>query len=190
MKAKPLPCQLCGRESSFRSTIKKGENKGKKVCAGCKISNDGNSFSNTTSGKLKPMTDKAKAKHKERSARRGPYFDHHMQRVTHSMENGHPIREPGRVNICHLFDKGRHPSLEAHLENFVYLTWEEHTKFDTYLYTHKFTNIEEEFPNSWETSCIRLAALALQCKERTKFWHLITEYLIDRNFLDKNFEVI
>ena len=177
MKSKPLSCQLCGRESSFRSTIKKGENKGKKVCAGCKVSNDGNSFSNTTSGKLKPMTEKTKAKHKERSARRGPYFDHHLQRVTHSMENGHPIREPGRVNICHILDKGRHPSLEAHLENFVYLTWAEHTKFDLYLYTHRFQKIEEEFPNCWEGICKRATKLLPLCKEKTKFYHLFKEYL-------------
>ncbi len=35
MKAKLLPCQVCGREVPMRSTIKEGEHKGKKGCTYC-----------------------------------------------------------------------------------------------------------------------------------------------------------
>ena len=179
MRSRLLPCEVCDRPVSIRSRIKEGEHRGKKACPACK----GSGLTSNRRG-LRPITSKALAKNKSRSARRKPYFDYHMDKCTHSEESGVAIPNPGRVNICHLWPKGRFPSLEADLDNFVYLTWEEHNRFDAFLFSHDFGRVETEFPNSYREVFTRFAKLFPKCKERTKFYRAMEDYLIDNNYME------
>ncbi|MEX0597464.1 MAG: hypothetical protein WD512_13295, partial [Candidatus Paceibacterota bacterium] len=84
---------------------------------------------------------------------------------------------PTKANICHLFDKARHSSLMANLDNCVYLTIHEHARFDQLLYGHRFEDLERTFPNSWKIACKRMEKVLDLCQERTKFYFKIKDYL-------------
>ena len=174
MKTKYLPCQLCGTEVQMRQTIKSGENKGKKACKFCKTKADPPKRYKT---KIRKVTPKTAAKNKERSKIRAEYFDFHIKACTQSEESKKPILNPNRSNICHLFSKSQHPSVQADLGNYVYLTLDEHTKFDTHLFRNDFETLEKEFPNAWPTVCTRIKEILPQVKENTKFKRKISEYL-------------
>lgn len=126
---------------------------------------------------IKPITEKTKQKKKEQSAIRNVYFDYHIERCTHSEESDISIPNPNRSNICHLFAKSSHKSLQAHLENYVYLTFEEHSEFDNLLFKNDFEALEKKFPNVWTISCERIKKLLPLCEEQTKFKIKIEEYL-------------
>jgi hypothetical protein len=123
------------------------------------------------------ITEKTKLKNKEKSDIRSVYFDYHISMCKRSEQSGILIYEPTRANICHLFDKSRHESVQANLDNYVYLTLEEHTRFDQLLYQHRFTELEDEFVNAWIIACTRMAKILPLVKENTKFKIKIQEYL-------------
>lgn len=129
--------------------------------------------------RIVPQTQKNKDFKKERSGIRDAYFEHHINLCERSEESGKSIYEPTRANICHLFDKSRHPSLQGNLNNFVYLTLDEHTRFDQLLYTHEFEKLEKEFPKAWLKVCERMKELLSLCEEKTKFYFKIEEYFYD-----------
>jgi len=172
IKSKALPCQKCGKDCNIRTTIKTGEDKGLKVCTFC-VSKK-NSQKRTS---IRKTTDKTKKKNKERSERRAVFFDFHIPLCFMSEETGIRISHATRANVCHLLDKGRHPSLEAHLNNYVYLTVDEHTRFDELLFSLKFDALDLEFQNAWAMSCSRLRVLIPQCKERTKLLVALADYI-------------
>lgn len=92
-----------------------------------------------------------------------------LYKTRRSEESGLPIPHPTRGNICHLLDKSRHPSVASHSENYVFLTWDEHARFDQLLFAHDFKKIAKEFPNSWPTVLKRLESVIPACTEQTKF---------------------
>jgi len=108
---------------------------------------------------------------------RDVYFTYHILNCTRSEESGTPIYSPSRFNICHLVDKGRHPSVQGCLDNCIYLTAQEHQRLDDLLFTHRFSLIEKEFKNSWKIICERYKKVLPLCTERTKFYFAISEYL-------------
>jgi hypothetical protein len=123
------------------------------------------------------QTEKNKTYRKSQSAIRDVYFDHHINLCQYSEESGVKIFNPSRANICHVFDKARHPSLQGNIENYVYLTLDEHTEFDNLLYRHEFVKLELKFPNSWAKACERVKGLLSLCEETTKFKIKLEEYL-------------
>lgn len=67
-----------------------------------------------------------------------------------SFESGKTIYNITRKNICHLLPKRTYKSVSAHPENFVLLTFEEHTRFDNLLDKFRFKELASEFPRSFE----------------------------------------
>lgn len=123
------------------------------------------------------QTEKNKTYRKSQSAIRDVYFEHHINLCQFSEESGMRIFNPTRANICHIFDKARHPSLQGNLKNCVYLTLDEHTEFDRLLYQHDFVKLELKFPNSWLKVCERIKELLPLCQEQTKFKLKLEGYL-------------
>lgn len=169
LKQKKKPCISCGDDTYIFS-------KGK--CRRC--SEIGSKGLKSGKNRIKHITEKKLKEKQETREIRDEYFEHHINLCTHSEESGKQISNPTRANICHIFDKSRHPSLQANLENFVYLSFEEHQEFDKLLYSHKFERLEEEFKNSFEKACIRGEKLLSLCQENTVFMRKFKKYLDGR----------
>lgn len=133
-----------------------------------------------SSNKIKKSRIKTAENKKEVSQLRDVYFEYHIANCTESEESGKLINNPNRSNICHLVDKGRHPSLQDNLENCIYLTFSEHERFDKLLFSLEFEKIEKEFKNSWLNSCKRYLKLLPLCQENTNFTRELKKYLDER----------
>ena len=112
--------------------------------------------------------------------KRNTYFDYHLEKCARSEESFKQISEPTRANICHLIDKGRHPSLQDNLDNCIYLTFVEHERYDSLLFSHRFEDLEKEFKNSWNKSCEKYKKLLSLCEESTNFTRELKKYLDER----------
>lgn len=100
------------------------------------------------------------------------YFEKHIEKLKifgKSEESGLKIYNPTRGNICHLLYKSAHKSVASHMDNFVYLTWDEHNRFDDLLFKHDFEKVKEEFPNCWEKVKERLRVIIPLCTEKTRY---------------------
>ena len=126
---------------------------------------------------IKKQTEKNKANRKSQSAIRDVYFDYHIRNCRSSEHSGTIIFFPTRANCCHLFDKARHPSVQGNLINCVYLTLDEHTRFDQLLFSHDFDKLEEEFPNAWASARGRMRLLLPVVKEETKFKNKFEQWI-------------
>lgn len=129
---------------------------------------------------IKNSREKTKEKKFEKQELRNVYFEYHIERCTHSEESGKPISEPTRANICHIIDKGRHPSLQDNLENYIYLHMSEHERMDKLLFSLEFEKLEKEFKNSFEKIRIRFINLIPLCEESTNFTREFKKYLDGR----------
>jgi hypothetical protein len=126
---------------------------------------------------IKKQTEKNKVIRKSQSAIRDVYFDYHIHNCRSSEHSGTIIFFPTRANCCHLFDKARHPSVQGNLINCVYLTLDEHTRFDQLLYSNEFDKLEEEFPNAWKSASGRMVLLLPEVKEETKFKNKFEQWI-------------
>ena len=126
---------------------------------------------------IKKQTEKNKSYRKSQSTIRDVFFDYHIQNCRSSEHSGVSILFPTRANCCHLFDKARHPSVQGNLINCLYLTLDEHTKFDQLLYSHEFGKLEDEFPNAWASARGRMRLLLPEVKEETKFKNKFEEWI-------------
>jgi hypothetical protein len=126
---------------------------------------------------IKKQTEKNKVNRKSQSAIRDVYFDYHIRNCRSSEHSGTIIFFPTRANCCHLFDKARHPSVQGNLINCVYLTLDEHTRFDQLLYSNEFDRLEEEFPNAWASAIGRMRLLLPVVKEETKFKNKFEQWI-------------
>lgn len=146
-------CVDCGTEQFIFS-------KGKcKLCASKNTSLKGGGF-------IK-VVKKPKSNKKELDT----YFEQKITQLNKtrvSEESGKPIPFPTRGNICHLLDKSSHKSVAHHPENYVFLTWEEHGRFDQLLFAHEFKKLEAEYPNSWKLVLKRLESVIPSCTEKTR----------------------
>lgn len=167
IKPKNKKCVECGRDDQPWFSKKRCKSCATKAYGGIK----------STPKPIKPITAKTAKKKAKQSSVRQVYFDYHINRCKYSEESGKPIGEATRANIAHLFDKGRHESVQANLDNFLYLTLQEHTDFDKHLFRLDFQEIEKEFPKSWEIACKRMKKILPLVKERTKFYFAIKNYL-------------
>lgn len=131
---------------------------------------------------IKSSRESTKEKSIVKQDKRSTYFEYHLERCTRSEESFKQISEPTRANICHLIDKGRHPSLQDNLENCIYLTFEEHERYDSLLFSLRFADLEKEFKNSWDKSCEKYKRLLPLCEESTNFTRELKKYLDGREF--------
>lgn len=174
---KPKICKDCGE---LKLIFSKGlceycSKKGVSILLGRKP------ISKNKSMKIARKTERSISKGKERSEKREEYFNYHINRCQYSEQSHSAITEPTRANICHLIDKGRHPSLQADLSNYIYLTFSEHQRFDQLLFSLRFEDLALEFNNAWPIACSRIATLLPLCQENTIFTRKIKEYLTTRS---------
>ena len=130
-----------------------------------------------TSKGLKRTPLKKKIVQKEKSSCIKHYFVFFLIKCEKSEESGIKISDPTKANICHIFDKARHPSLACDLRNHIYLTLDEHQQFDNLLYTHQFEKLEKQFQKSWQIACTRARKIIHLCEENTNFLIKFKEYL-------------
>ena len=116
---------------------------------------------------IKKSRPETKARKKEISIKRSEYFDYHISKCKFSEESLTPISSPTRSNICHILPKSTHESLGEDIRNYVYLTQEEHNRFDNLLFKHDFEKLEQEFPRAWRLVKERLLDIVDDCKENT-----------------------
>jgi hypothetical protein len=126
---------------------------------------------------IKKQTEKNKIYRKSQSEVRDVFFEYHIRNCRSSEHSGTIIFFPTRANCCHLFDKARHPSVQGNLINCVYLTLDEHTRFDQLLYSNEFDKLEEEFPNAWKSASGRMVLLLPEVKEETKFKNKFEQWI-------------
>lgn len=67
-----------------------------------------------------------------------------------SFESGKTIYNISRKNICHLLPKRTYKSVSCHDDNFVLLTFEEHTRFDHLLDKFRLDDVANEFPKTFQ----------------------------------------
>ena len=164
MQLKNKRCIECGKEDQPWFS--------KKRCMSC---------SRKSYGKPKKITTNTSIKKKKRQEELDVYFTYHINRCTHSEETGLPIHNPGRESICHLIDKGRHKSMQSNLDNYIYLTLQEHNILDNRLFKNEFEKLEDELPNAWKIACERYNKLIPLCQEKTKFIEKLSIYLNKNN---------
>jgi hypothetical protein len=130
--SKNKKCTVCGRDDQPWFS--------KRRCKGCAMQ---------SYKKPSKMTKKTATRKKEQSSVRDVYFETLIGMCRMSEESWQPIPSPTRANICHLFPKRRYKSVQANLDNHVFLTLAEHNLFDKLLDTHDYPELEEMFVNSW-----------------------------------------
>jgi hypothetical protein len=170
IKAKNKECIICGRTDQPWFS--------KKRCKSCTVSSTPNTL--TQRKTIKKQTQKNIAYRNTRSEIRDAYFDHHLKECVASEFSGKHIYLPTRANICHLFDKGRHPSVQGNIANYIYLTLDEHTRFDQLLYSHEFEKLQEEFGHAWILALGRMEMLLDEVQEQTKFKLKIEEWIASK----------
>lgn len=142
------------------------------------------SFKELKSGekRIKRVREQTADKNKEKQEKRNVYFEYHLERCTHSEHSKKPILSPTKANICHILPKSTHPSLEDNLENCIYLTENEHERFDKLLFSHEFDKLEKEFEKTWENLCFLIIKLLNLCEENTTLTRALKKYLDGRKF--------
>jgi hypothetical protein len=164
-------CKECGKEDYIFS-------KGR-----CKSCAQKSYAMKPTERKIKPrVSPSTKEKKKEKSNILATYFNYHISKCTKSENSSIIIPYPTRANICHIFPKSTHPSVQANLDNCIYLTIEEHTDLDGWLFKHEFSKIEENMPVAWKIIKDRIRKIDGLIVERTKFYFAIMDYIDERNF--------
>lgn len=167
MKVSNKKCISCGREDQPWFS--------KKRCKNCATIEDSKPLKRGST--IKKQTEKNKTYRKSQSTIRDVFFEFHISNCKFSEESGVAIPFPSRSNCCHLYDKARHPSVQGELLNFVYLTLDQHTRFDQLLYRHEFDKLKEEFPNAWGIAKRRMGFLFPMVKEETKFKNKFEQWI-------------
>lgn len=125
MLSKLYPCKKCGRLVLIRS---------KGLCPACRA---------------KEMPNKTV----QRKKREGlSDFYKEMLEVLESSRmsyTGKPIHSPTVCNVCHILPKRIYKSVAQDRDNIIFLTDEEHTKFDRCLDCLEFKKLESDTPIVW-----------------------------------------
>lgn len=178
MAKKLYPCKQCGKEVSIRS---------KGLCKTCRYKQRQEEgtlpIHNTTIRKKSPKSFQNKVN--ERGCLQGFYLIQlsRLSRFPRSEESNKIIHAPSVSNICHILPKrktGGFPSVQCNIDNVVFLTLQEHSRFDQLLDQLEFDKLEEEFPHIWEKVCKRAEKLLSLCTERNNLYLAFTEYLENR----------
>jgi hypothetical protein len=106
------------------------------------------------------------------------YFSYHIEKCKKSEESGKPIYEPNRSNICHILPKRIYKSVQGHFDNYIYLTLEEHSRFDKLLDEMDFDTLKKEFPSAIILLYLRFKKLIPFVKETEgKLFNNLRTYL-------------
>ena len=171
IKKKKKVCKGCGNEEYIWS-------KGMcKKCAPTQNAIKSSSILKKGKSKIRKSNPKTRERRKENKACLDFYFDYHIQRCNSSEETGKAIYSATRANICHLLPKRTYKSVMCNVDNCVYLTLDEHTRFDYLLDTFQFDKLEKEFKNSWPLCCKRYRKLIPLCEEKGKLIIKLKDYL-------------
>jgi len=100
-----------------------------------------------------------------------------LQRIRKSEESGLFISVPTKMNVCHLLPKGKYKSVKCNMENCIFLTGEEHARFDKLLFEHNFYLLEDEFPRGWPKAVNRLKKIIPLVTEQGRLLIALKEYL-------------
>lgn len=125
---------------------------------------------------IKRVSQKTLEKKAVQSTIRDEYFEWHIKHCKSSEESGKPINDPARTNICHLWPKRTYKSVQGDLDNCIYLTWEEHTRFDYLLDIFDFETLEKEY-KCWSKVVKRMENLLPKIEENGKLRYRFEEYL-------------
>ena len=111
---------------------------------------------------------RVKAKPKGKSL--AVFFGAHVARLsmTRRSATGAYITCPGISNICHLYPKRKYKSVAEDNDNIIYLTADEHTRFDYLLDTMDFNRLLEEFDDTWLLAANKLTALVPKVEKDDK----------------------
>ena len=129
MIRKNKKCIECGREDLPRFT--------KKRCIYCS---------------KKSYTSKKPSYTKKVNEELDNYFENKIllaNKNPYSFESGKKLYNVSRKNICHLLPKRTYKSVSTHTDNFVLLTYDEHTRFDDLLDKFRFKDLTDEFPRTF-----------------------------------------
>ena len=127
--------------------------------------------------RIPKQTQKNKESKQAQSKIRDVFFEHHIPLCKYSEEDESPIYEATRANICHLFYKRSYKSVQANLNNFVYLSLDQHTRFDNLLDKNDFKALEKEF-KCWGLVVQRMKNLLPEVLEMGKMRMLFEDYLL------------
>lgn len=95
------------------------------------------------------------------------YFKYLIDNCRVSDNSGQSISNPSRTNIAHILPKRNHKSVSDNTNNYLYLTFKEHERFDYLLFSHRFELIEKEFEKMMPKLIERLNIILPICKETT-----------------------
>lgn len=109
---------------------------------------------------------------------RDMYYETLILLCNTSDESNISIYNPTRANICHIFPKRTYKSIQDNLDNVMFYTLEEHTRFDQLLDTYRFDVLEKEFKNSWQKVLKKVKLLLPLIKENKKLKLKFEEYLL------------
>lgn len=132
MKSRMLPCKECGRLVTIRS-------KGK--CSACRSKE-------LPRKERKPINIRKNVK----DAKKSEFFEKHIKYINtfgiRSTESDNMLIPASSCNVCHVLPKRIYKSVQYEDAWVVYLTADEHTRFDYLLDTHQFEKLAQEFPNT------------------------------------------
>lgn len=128
---------------------------------------------------IKKVTDKTRAKNKIRKEKLDVYYETLMENCFFCAETKKRIT-PSRMSICHIFPKRTYKSIEADLDNHIYLQPSLHSRLDVLLDTLNLAQIEKEFPNSWGLICERVKRLLPKITEKKRLLITFQDYLQEK----------
>lgn len=141
MKAKLYPCEKCGRMVPIRS---------KGLCPSCRI-------------KEKPIKKsyiKSRPTGGDKKSNPGlsGFFSYMLGKLElmKTSLTGKPILLPTVCNVCHILPKRYYKSVATNEDNILFLTDEEHTRFDYLLDCMEFKKLETEFRFVWKVALKRI----------------------------------
>ncbi len=123
-----------------------------------------------------------KAKPRKRDDDLSMFFGAHVARLSmiRRSATGAYIANPGVCNVCHLYPKRRYKSVARDDDNVIYLTLDEHTRFDYLLDTMDFDRLSSEFGGLWDRIAERMAILAPRVEENGKLKTRLLEWMRER----------
>lgn len=123
------------------------------------------------------------AKRKPKDDSLAVFFGAHVARLSAVRRSltGAYIEIPGVCNVCHLYPKRRYKSVAKDDRNVIYLTMEEHTRFDNLLDSMDFNGLLREFGNTWLWIANRMVEIAPDIKEEGKLKTELLKWMKERN---------
>lgn len=163
LNRKLYKCRECGKEVPILS---------KGLCPYCRSKE-------LPKKEKKPIRCRPKKKNEEDNY--SYFFFKHLDMLSQrpvSMLSGLAIHSPSTCNICHILPKRKYKSVAKEDLNILYLTQEEHTRFDYLLDTLDFDRLEKEFKHIFNLSIIRVQIMSLEGKiqERGKLLDKFESY--------------